>query len=217
METHNVNNKQKSVSKSHGNKPEIKCKVCGKCFTWKSVLKLHMLLHTVEAAPKCSICGDRFKQNCSLKRHMIECHEMRILDLSDDHNLQDETPHLKCELCHRKYTCKSNLDMHMRTHTGERPFVCEICGKRFAQKNSFNLHQHIHNDRIPYACNICGQQFKWKHSMNKHINHVHNKIPQASYECAICAKSYVNKSSLDRHKVILFFIRVNLLYSWYII
>lgn len=46
--------------------------------------------------------------------------------------------------CPAAFTCKPYLEIHMRTHTGERPFECDVCYKRFTQKSTLNIHKRIH-------------------------------------------------------------------------
>lgn len=49
-----------------------------------------------------------------------------------------------CTVCNRGFLNKSNIKVHLRTHTGEKPFRCETCNKAFRQKAHLLKHYQIH-------------------------------------------------------------------------
>jgi uncharacterized Zn-finger protein len=61
-----------------------------------------------------------------------------------------KTKLLSCQQCNKTFGKKSELDSHMRVHTGEKPYSCTLCGKSFSQKGTLaSHHQYIHIKEIP--------------------------------------------------------------------
>uniref|UniRef100_A0A3Q3FLU0 Sal-like protein 1 n=1 Tax=Labrus bergylta TaxID=56723 RepID=A0A3Q3FLU0_9LABR len=57
----------------------------------------------------------------------------------------------KCRFCAKVFGSDSALQIHLRSHTGERPFKCNICGNRFSTKGNLKVHFQRHKEKYPHV------------------------------------------------------------------
>ena len=56
----------------------------------------------------------------------------------------------RCKFCGKVFGSDSALQIHIRSHTGERPFKCNICGNRFTTKGNLKVHFQRHKAKYPH-------------------------------------------------------------------
>ena len=61
---------------------------------------------------------------------------------------------LQCSYCLKCFRKNFDLQQHIRSHTGDKPFHCPICGKGFSQNSNLKKHIEIHRIWPIHTCQL---------------------------------------------------------------
>ncbi|CAL4124502.1 unnamed protein product, partial [Meganyctiphanes norvegica] len=115
-----------------------------------------------------SKCDHAFSRNDTLKKHIMRIHS-------------GENPY-QCGQCENNFILKSELKVHMRTHSGDsltnhpethngdKKYICRVCNKTYLNEYNLISHLRLHNEEKLYQCSHCDKDFLFKSQLIIHLN-----------------------------------------------
>ncbi|XP_028128754.2 zinc finger protein 91-like [Diabrotica virgifera virgifera] len=165
------------------------CKVCSREFTTTKQLLVHIQeSHSDNSLIpfkkyKCTTCNLTLPYKKNLDQHMEHMHSSEekksflctdcghsfasISRLTDHMKIHKEGQYV-CSFCDKKFKKKPYLNMHLRTHTGERPHKCHLCDQTFSQRSPLTIHLRKHVGERPYPCRKCQKGWFTKTTRDYH-------------------------------------------------
>jgi len=119
---------------THQKGEKFTCNVCGKTIIGKHRFKVHISRHpkSLKFTP-CQECGEEVPET-HMRFHVAQAHK-------------SENWKYKCPYCPRKMEKAAYIRIHIRSHTGAKPYICNGCNKAFTTRESIKKHiKDFHND-----------------------------------------------------------------------
>ncbi|XP_012526685.1 zinc finger protein 37-like [Monomorium pharaonis] len=130
----------------------------------------------------CVVCDARFKGSGGLRNHYKVVH--------------GAGPVFKCDECGKEFPLKERLKLHVRTHTGFKPYKCPECDKSFARGGQLVQHRRTHSQVRPFHCKLCSNTFTCAANLSLHLKR-HNG--QKDHKCDLCGRAFVRRDALKKH------------------
>ena len=83
-----------------------------------------------------------------------------------------------CMMCEKTYSSTTTFLIHLRSHTGVKPYSCNFCQRRFADRSTLVKHCRVHTGQKPYQCQVCFQTFSQSGNLRRHERSQHQKQSQ---------------------------------------
>ncbi|XP_070547057.1 zinc finger protein 883-like [Ptychodera flava] len=171
------------------------CKHCGDLFMGVQTLRKHMKdIHGEKLEFKCERCDKIFAKKSNLLRHVRAFQNRESCSTRSPRSMENSDIH--CPVCQKKFGSNWNLTIHMRLHSGDKPFKCRPCDKAYTSKQSLIEHQQsVHSDVKPILCEVCGKRFHRQVHLRRHmVQHLERK-----YQCRTCGMRFLEFGKFTAH------------------
>ncbi|XP_055325589.1 zinc finger protein 260-like isoform X2 [Sitodiplosis mosellana] len=194
----------------HTDERAFACTSCDKKFRRADHLKIHQNYHAKVKLHTCQQCQRSFGRKEHLRRHILNRHTVKTFACTDcdyvaktakelNHHRRKSHSEVsfKCKTCDGKFTSKSELTEHIKTHSNEeRPFLCSECGMRFIRNDYLLIHMRRHTGEKPYKCRFCESAFPRSTDLRVHERYHTN---EKKHTCDLCGKGFQRAYNLTVH------------------
>eukprot|EP00090_Calanus_glacialis_P014634 TRINITY_DN23462_c0_g1_i2.p1 TRINITY_DN23462_c0_g1~~TRINITY_DN23462_c0_g1_i2.p1 ORF type:complete len:571 (+),score=114.65 TRINITY_DN23462_c0_g1_i2:56-1768(+) len=134
---------------------------------------------------KCDVCFKKFGSVKKLQVHKLRTHESENIN------------GFKCIHCNMILATANSLEIHIRSHTGHRPFACSECDKTFTSLHYLVQHKDFHRKTKDFECDICLKKYQNGNALSQHRTDFHSNV---KFQCDICFKLFSAKRYLREHE-----------------
>ncbi|XP_041471036.1 zinc finger and BTB domain-containing protein 17-like [Lytechinus variegatus] len=158
---------------------------------------------------QCEHCNIIYEQPRKLERHLQDlvgkppyvcCYcdmAFPTLGCKRFHSRLHEDKTMPCPYCPKVFHERRRYDDHVRSHTGEAPFMCQECGNVYRTRSALRIHKRTHGNDKPLQCRFCPKRFIRIGDVQVHERTHTGEKP---YKCGICESSFATSSQVNRHR-----------------